>query len=372
MKKKIVTLLLTVVLAITVSACGNTKNTLSTENNIEQSNDTDTAYQNILDDYTQKLKDATLDLIDEFNTEAKEKTGDINSLSEILTSKTEQLAVINTEGIEKMATLMNENGSDYKIYEKWSTKLNDIYIEQAKLISDAYMTASTGLVSSLNTEEKPSIDKDATDSKENNADSKEEVPDINNNSIETDLEILTRAGHPTYYGSVEASHTIWSDVEKDKIIFGDEYTKFGDKTILSMSAYRNSDLIRGIYICFSNFEQTVTFDIEDVLPIIASYMPYDVMDKYYQYMSSELLVPDDDNTLNREKYYIISYKLNDDAKTNNEHEYSGSIDVIITTDKDGKVNNFSVGFGTPRWMSSLDTNNYHQDYWECDLYNFKN
>lgn len=188
------------------------------------------------------------------------------------------------------------------------------------------------------------------------------------------MEIVTRSGHPTYYGSVESSHTIWSDVEKDKIIFGDDLSTFGDKTILSMSAHRDSDLIRGICISFSNFEQPVTFDIEDVLPIIASYMPYDVMDKYYQYNGSKLLAPDED-TLEQEKYYIISYGLTDDGKDGyyeKTHEYSGSIDVIINTDKDGKVDNFSIGFGTPRWMSYPNKNNYHQDYWQCDLYNFKN
>ena len=197
-----------------------------------------------------------------------------------------------------------------------------------------------------------------------------------NVSSETDLEIVTRVGHPTYYGSVAASHTIWDDVKKEKILFGDDIGSFGDETILSMSAYRNSDLIRGVCISFSNFEIPVTFTIEDVLPIIASYMPYDIMDKYYQYSESKSLVPNSNNTSTYDKYYIITYLLNDDGKkaySEGAKEYSGSIDVIINADENEIVDSFSIGFGTPRWMqsSNLNKNDYHQEFWDCDLYNFK-
>lgn len=187
---------------------------------------------------------------------------------------------------------------------------------------------------------------------------------------ETDLDIITRAGHPTYYGSVASSHVVWNDVPKNKIIFGDKSATFGDETILSMSAYRNSDLIRGINICFSNFENPPGFTIEDVLPIVASYMPFDVIEEYYDYNGSELLVPNDDNEKKQEKYYILSYGLTDEgskAYYEKKHEYSGSIDVIITTDKNDIVDYFYINFGTPRWMYNLTLNSYHRETWECNL-----
>ena len=55
--------------------------------------------------------------------------------------------------------------------------------------------------------------------------------------INGDLEIIVRQEHPTYYGSVEVSHTIWNDVPKGKIVFADSFDKYNDDTILSMSAY---------------------------------------------------------------------------------------------------------------------------------------
>lgn len=188
----------------------------------------------------------------------------------------------------------------------------------------------------------------------------------------SDLEIITREGHPTYYGSVKSSHNVWKDVKKNKIIFADSYDNYKDTTILSMSAYRNSDLIRGISVNFNNFEEPCKMTVKEVLPIIASYMPYDIMDKYYQFDKSESIQPDEGK--DGEYYYVISYNLTDSEKKAydlKEHEYSGTIDVIICANKEGIVENFDINFGTPRWMSSLSTNSYHQVEWNCNLYDYR-
>lgn len=197
-----------------------------------------------------------------------------------------------------------------------------------------------------------------------------EDPDID---INRDWEIITRIGHPTYYGSVEVSHSIWGDVERKKIIFADGYDKWGDTSILSMTAYRGSDLIRGIYVSFSNFDEPMEVTVDEILPVIASYVPYEIMDKYYQFKRSQLIVPDETKD-NKDKYYVISYSLTEDGNAAyyvKEHEYSGSIDVIIEASENGVVKNFDIGFGTPRWMSSLSVNSMHQEEWACDLYDYR-
>ncbi len=206
-----------------------------------------------------------------------------------------------------------------------------------------------------------------------NAKNSDNFPETSSESIhtttETDLEIISRPGHPTYYGSVASSHIIWDDVPQNKIIFGDQNETFGEETILSMNAYKDSDLISSINICFSNFETSTNFTIEDVLPIVSSYMPFDIIKKYYHYEGSKLLVPDNDNK-KRTKYYTISYGLTDEGHTayyNGTHDYSGSIDIIITSNENDIIENFSITFGTPRWMSYLDQNQYHQETWTCNL-----
>lgn len=199
-----------------------------------------------------------------------------------------------------------------------------------------------------------------------------ETEDLNID-INRDWEIITRSGHPTYYGSVEVSHSIWGDVERKKIIFADGYDKWGDPSILSMTAYRGSDLIRGIYVSFSNFDEPMEVTVDEILPVIASYMPYEIMDKYYQFKRSQLIVPDEAKD-NKDKYYVISYSLTEDGNAAyyaKEHEYSGSIDVVIEASENGVVKNFDISFGTPRWMSSLSVNSMHQEEWACDLYDYR-
>lgn len=189
----------------------------------------------------------------------------------------------------------------------------------------------------------------------------------------TDWEIITREGHPTYYGSVEDSLSVWGDVEEGKIHFAGSLDKGGEDTILSMWAYRKSDLIREISVSFSRFEEPPILTIEEVLPVVASYMPYGIMDEYYQFMRSELITPDDE-ARSELRYYIVRYNLTDEAKEeyySQGHEYSGTMDVQIYVDKSGCVSGFSIGFGLPRWMSSMTLNNYHTEEWTCDLYDFR-
>ena len=185
-----------------------------------------------------------------------------------------------------------------------------------------------------------------------------------------DISIITRDGHPTYYGSVEESHKVWDDVEKGKIHFGDKSYGHNDKPILSMSAYRNEDVIRSIDVNFENFNNNPNLDIDEVIPLVASYMPYDIMDKWYVFGRSELIASDDGTKAN---YYVITYSLTDeggDAYYSKEHSYSGSIDVIIQV-HDDIVQSFNISFGTPRWMSSLKQNKYHTEEWLCNLYDFR-
>lgn len=192
-------------------------------------------------------------------------------------------------------------------------------------------------------------------------------------AVETDMDIVMRANHPTYYGSVVQSHDTWDDVEKGKIHFGDKNYGNNDKPILSMDAYRNSDIIRLILINFMNFEDSPVVSVDEALKIAASYMPYDVMDQYYEFKGSEIIAPDESRKEDA-SYYIVSYRLTDEgskAYYAKEHEYSGTIDVIIQV-KDEAVENIDITFGTPRWMSSLNQNSYHKVEWSCNLYDFRN
>lgn len=181
---------------------------------------------------------------------------------------------------------------------------------------------------------------------------------------ESELDIILRDGHPTYYGSVEQSHKTWSDIKGKRIEFADDFYASNNKAILTMSnSHNGSGIINTIIISFDNFEENPHLSLQDALPIAASYMPFEIMDQYYEF-SKSFMVKDSANA----EYYCVSYRLTDaagDAYYKHEHSYSGTIDVIFCV-KNNVVSYIDIGFGTPRWFTG---ENYNA--WECDLYNYR-
>lgn len=225
---------------------------------------------------------------------------------------------------------------------------------------------------SATTQESADVEETADETKAKEESSgKTEEDEENGLKPGTDLEIICRKGHPTYYGSVEESHEFWKKDDKKKIIFGDSTDRATDKTILEMDAYRNSDLIRNVSVNFLNFEDNPKLSVEDALPIAASYMPFDVIDEYYEYRGSRKIVPKDGE--DGDVHYVVSYGLTDEgseAYYEKKHEYSGSIDLVLQ-EMDGSISNFYITFGTPKWMGFLDKNGYQEEEWKIDLKDYK-
>ncbi len=100
-------------------------------------------YDEILEEYSQKMRDATPRLISEYQEEAKQNQNGITGLAELSQKKTEELANINSEGTEEMAKIYMYNGNgSYDEYSEWSGKLFDVYMEEAGKITDAYMASA--------------------------------------------------------------------------------------------------------------------------------------------------------------------------------------------------------------------------------------
>ena len=108
MKKKLLTIILATTMALSFTACGSggdssgdtPKSTSeSSTKEPEKEPEQEVTYQSILDDYTQKIKEATPGLVEEYNAEAAEKAGDVNALAELSNAKIEKLAEISNDGI---------------------------------------------------------------------------------------------------------------------------------------------------------------------------------------------------------------------------------------------------------------------------------
>ena len=100
-----------------------------------------TSYERILNDYTQKMRDALPELISAFRSESA-GINDIEQLALICNSKVEDLAKICNKGVGQMAEQMFSNGDAYSAYEEWAGKLMDVYAVFAMEIQDAYLEAA--------------------------------------------------------------------------------------------------------------------------------------------------------------------------------------------------------------------------------------
>lgn len=100
-------------------------------------------YEEILEEYSQKMREATPRLISEYQEEAKQNQNGITGLAELSQKKMEKLANINSEGTEEMSKIYMYNGNgSYDEYSEWSGKLFDVYMEEAGKITDAYMASA--------------------------------------------------------------------------------------------------------------------------------------------------------------------------------------------------------------------------------------
>ena len=150
MKRKIVAMLLSGVMALSITACGGgdeSKPEPKQDAKVEESKDEKetVTYEMILNEYTEKIKEATPKLVEEYNAESAEISTDLEALAELSNSKVSKLAEISNEGISKMAELQLKNGSEYSEYEEWAKKLSDVYTEYGKQITDAYTSSASGM-----------------------------------------------------------------------------------------------------------------------------------------------------------------------------------------------------------------------------------
>lgn len=198
----------------------------------------------------------------------------------------------------------------------------------------------------------------------------QEKADANNDQKQlTDMEIIRKKGHPTYYGSTAQAHKVWDEIEKGKIHFADEYYGNGDDVLISMGGYKQeekNEVIRSLGIYFKD-----PISVEDALSVAREYMPDDVIAKWYEYKDSYEIVPKDEKG-DTTAYYFISYRLTDaasDAYYNNEHSYSGTIDVeLVSNDNGAHISSVNFQFGTPKFVGFLEKNGLEKKEWNFDFY----
>lgn len=155
--KKIICFVLAILCVLPLGSCtANSSEVEDKTNNTQTKNNEDgtvindlqsalfDSYEDILNDYSQKLRDATPTLIEEYKKEAANNQNGLSGLAKLCNDKVSELAKISTEGIQKMAKLMYKSGNgSYSEYSDWAEKLQDVYTEEAGKIQQAYMDSAT-------------------------------------------------------------------------------------------------------------------------------------------------------------------------------------------------------------------------------------
>lgn len=101
------------------------------------------SYEEIYEEYAQKIRDAVPALVEEYNEEAANNTGGLTGLAALCNEKVAELAEIANEGVSEMAEVYFYSGSgSYEDYSEWADKIYDVYMEEATAIQDAYMESA--------------------------------------------------------------------------------------------------------------------------------------------------------------------------------------------------------------------------------------
>ena len=141
MKKIFTIILVSLTICAILVGCGDT-NSENNIGNIIKKVSLD-SYEDILNEYSQKLREATPRLIEEYNEEAKSNQEGLNGLATLCNEKVSELAKISTEGMQEMATLYyKQSDGSYDEYSEWAGKIQDVYMEEASKIQDAYMKSA--------------------------------------------------------------------------------------------------------------------------------------------------------------------------------------------------------------------------------------
>lgn len=179
--------------------------------------------------------------------------------------------------------------------------------------------------------------------------------------IDKDWEIVTREGHPKYYDEEGLAREIWDDVSEKKILFADSHKSYKDTNIITMDSIKGR--LRDIEVYFQNFSTPMSLVIEDVLPVVSSYLPIEQMKENYEITKAFIAVPKDGK--DADTHYFMQYIVFDESRESDpELFYDVVIEIVVS---DGYVQMFRVFDRFPNWANRLDFNGYTKEIWDYDF-----
>jgi hypothetical protein len=183
--------------------------------------------------------------------------------------------------------------------------------------------------------------------------------------MEKEVKMVMKEGHPLYYGNIKDAITFFRGNDDIKIMQkGDtEYT--GNDTLVITSIYPDSDIIGDIYFDFSLLQKSEEYSIDDMLNIICDYIPFDIVNQYYDFEESFMEESPEGDFVGY--YYIM--KLNNKGKALKSELYEDIFAFKILRDQHynwemeiSSKSGESTGYPKKKWdIGVIDSSNFNND-----------
>ena len=201
---------------------------------------------------------------------------------------------------------------------------------------------------------------EVTKEPETEKNSTEEIKDI------SAYELVTMEGHPVLYDYLSAAHTFWDDYADERIDFGDDvfYKPETGKTVLSIETYLSLErtldehMIRKFNIYFDK-----EVSLNEGLDIAKSYVPIDIMKKWYMLEESKCYYFQESNSYE----YLLFYKPTESGKETIEQQKLdyNYVEVILHMEND-IVKTIHI---SSTYTSYRNRGEYELQDWEYDFLN---
>ncbi len=200
--------------------------------------------------------------------------------------------------------------------------------------------------------------------KENASEDISEDKSTDKNTL-SDLEILTLDSHPKFYGDYKEAKKFWADYKQ--VMVDKTSSEYEDKLLLAATG--NNKVITDITIDFTHSDEIKhKLTVEKVLKIVCEYIPYDILEKYYEYTESFYETSKDGNY--KAYHYIMSLnKEGKAASANNDFLlYDKFAFKIIHKNDDDWI----VKINRSAYKGKHEkSDKYEVEYWKADLNKYK-
>lgn len=99
----------------------------------------------------------------------------------------------------------------------------------------------------------------------------------------SNVELLTLKDHPKFYGDYKAAKSFWKAYDKVKVVNARQTIYNEDALLLVTTGDEDNDVITNVTINLSDYGKKQYLELDNVMRLICDYIPYDIIDKYYDF-----------------------------------------------------------------------------------------